>query len=545
VIEDEISHHLLISSTGINFSNGVVMKKIGRPTSQENRLPLAQIRKAACRKQLMLDLSRKNNQEPKGSLAWIHEQLEKEEWSQLSNKSGLIEAPSYERLRSWFGDRQKNVFPDKSALNSFNALFPDCYHWLVPGNKGSMTQKLITAIDLCLIGDSEEGSKQNFKQSDQRAFVLSEFRRIYSRWVLGQAPTEGDVFDLTDEELLGVSKRPLENYKPSKIAPESVSSSLLYTHGASALPFHLLSIADYGKVSEGDVLEWIGDLLISALLISSLSVSEKKNISLKYESQGWGEEVIERLEFDPFGSSPALIRLLCGFCSLTSFFGLPTKFQWEYDDGVILGLHNVNKVKNQLLRGFVELDQSFKHLGVDWGVVIDVVSIHYFSEPVGKANLLATVEQARRELPYLKPVALEPDLFADINKDRIIKEIYYELTHNKGGQAIYRRQNNFSTLLASAESIKPADAGRYSWGYFGKGAQAMAKTVLGDFCKGAFLAGGYTTAFNYRIGSVFLGGFEYVVSASQIKSFLSMEFIDDELEETLVCEDGLLKSKLL
>jgi len=28
VIEDEISHRLLISSTGINFSNGVVMKKL-------------------------------------------------------------------------------------------------------------------------------------------------------------------------------------------------------------------------------------------------------------------------------------------------------------------------------------------------------------------------------------------------------------------------------------------------------------------------------------------------------------------------------------
>lgn len=330
-------------------------------------------------------------------------------------------------------------------LKKLSSASPTSAQWLIP-NITSPLQTFFLALDYYFCSVNSSIQPTLFKTSKQQGLAKQTLNIIAETWNIPFATSKED--SLFDQHLI-----------------LDASLSMLKTHGYSAVPFYLSSLASNAHIPEDEVCDWYLDLLTSTLIVAANYHREKIELSYPLSPFSAPERFIDKSNF--LGTSPNLLKIIGEFLFFEDSMPMLNFLNARHQD--IDEINDSTKLLEGILMGSVELKKQLKNIGIEYSQITTLMQSQLKTTENSYKNFIQrsnkdSINSIRDFQSSRAPENIEPIIYHLYPEDPI--RVEKETASNK-------------EIIACRYPNKANDS-HYSWGYGGTGVSQMAYTLLYD-----------------------------------------------------------------
>lgn len=404
---------------------------MARNTSENERLPSWELRLTIWQKQLRLDMKARNvitNLDD--SITQFHDAI--------SVVNGI---PSDSKTFSnWI---QKKNYPQGSNLENLLDASEFSGRWLITKQLNEPLHRFLNSLDYCLCALNPEKNPSLFKKSERNAFADQCLTEIAMRWRIPFVSNE-------------------EEFDSSKYHQvQDVSLSMLKTHGISAIPFYLCSLATIKAVSDEDLYSWYMDLLCSTLIV----IAAHHNNGIDYSNPS---SLLEKY----LGTNPNLLASVGEFLLWSDATPMYSFLEASEDD--FNEISDCTQLLECILIGNLTFRNKLRELGIELKDLTVLIRSELSKNGASENNLLGRCVKNKISIrsSHSQPFTWNCD-------DKIVYHLCSDEPTRVSKEIWTREGYKFSRLLPCKSPIKSND-NHYSWGYGGRGVYNLSYTLLYD-----------------------------------------------------------------
>lgn len=337
----------------------------------------------------------------------------------------------------------KRNYPTSVNLLRLERASPLSVIWLKTEQSQDSVHSFCNSLDYYLCSVNSGIKPTLFKLDEQEKFAHKCLTEIAERWKI---PFLSEAGKKSWERVGGV---------------QDISLSMLNTHGRSAIPFYLCSLAANGLIFDENILDWYLDLLCSTLIFSAKLWRILPNTPHFFHVNDYRKSFVHTEEL--IGTNPNLLRLIGNFLCLPE--GIALGVYSTSHDLMISEVEDRAKLLEILLEGNIRLRKQLNELGVTYNEVKNLFSQKQFCPEIEFESI-----------GY-------PETFSKLTSYQVKSLILYHLypgESNRLEREIYTEHRNGARTIISCRDETRANDSHYSWGYAGTSVYNMAYTLLYD-----------------------------------------------------------------
>ena len=419
--------------------------------------------------------------------------------------SGVVGIPDDAKTFSnWIN---KEHYPTENNIDDLLRASSFSGKWLKTDKCSERLHCFLNALDYYLCSVIPEIQPALFKRDEQDSFAEQCLNDIGKNWRI-----------------------PFSVEEQGQSRVQDVSLSMLQTHGSSAIPFYLCSLASNGDISDDEYFNWYIDLLCSTLVISANYYRE--NIKIDF---GYQERFTNKIEH--LGTNPNLLASIGEFLLWPDLMPMLLFKNASYDD--FNEIRDSAKLLECILLGNIGLREKLNDVNVRYSEITELVISKLSTSDKSHKMFIPRVpiDKINSIRPFPEPLGWK-------NVDMIVYHLYPAEPTRVEKKTITRSGHMISELL-SCRCPDKANDNHYSWGYGGTGVYNMAYTLLYDlFNHEKFEIDKYIPNRSqmellvYKLLSRIYLCFQYSISAEQIIDTLKEPILAEprELELEIVLE---------
>lgn len=406
---------------------------MARNSKKVERLPSWKLRLTIWHELLKIDMQSKGYVKQDGSnIARFHDDL--------STVTGIPD--DLKTFSNWVN---KLHYPTAGNLDGLFKASPTSAKWLIADTCSEPLHGFFNALDYFLCAFNPEVQPALFKKEDQDVFADRYLIDVGEDWCIP--------FVYRSDTQEAWENAPVQD----------VSLSMLQTHGTSAIPLYLCSLASHGLVPKERVYDWYIALLSSTLII--IGLHHRNGIDFDQPKSLYGNEKY-------IGTNPNLLATIGAF--LLWHDSTPIYEFLEASKNDFNEIADCIKLLECLLAGNVSLRDHLDKLKIEYSEINSLLVSELSINEGAKIELLPRVNKNKISSihPFYGPFEWE-------SEDLIIYHLCSDEPVRVHKETIAPNGNKSMVLLPSRRPVRANDS-HYSWGYGGTGVYNMAYTLLYD-----------------------------------------------------------------